>query len=77
MTTLKQRLLAALTNTGQSYAELAAKVGGNPTVADMNRALRALEAAGQASRYYQRPSGARTSRAVDRRTGPHVFWRCP
>jgi biotin operon repressor len=48
MKTMKQRLHDALTTEGQSYAELATKIGGSPSVSALNKNLRKLEADGLA-----------------------------
>lgn len=75
MKTIKQRLLDALTTEGQSYEELAAKIGGNPAIRYMNRYLTQLEAEGLAVRY--KPERARFSgrKPVDRMHSPKVLWR--
>ena len=75
MTTIKQRLLAALTPKGQSYQQLAARIGGCPSKSYMNRYLTQLEAEGLAVRY--KPERIRFSgrKPVDRRNSPKVLWR--
>jgi len=75
MKTIKQRLLDALTTEGQSYAELATRIGGHPTKQTMNKYLRQLEAAGLAVRYPMERGKFCGSKPVDRQRRPKVLWR--
>lgn len=73
MTTIKQRLQDALTTKGQSYEELAAKIGGNPAIRYMNRYLTQLEKEGLAARY--KPDHRAKKHDCDMQRRPKVLWR--
>lgn len=75
MTTIKQLLQGALTTEGQSYAELAAKIGGNHSTPTMNKYLRRLEAEGLAVRYPAPRAKFSGCKPVDRQRRPKVLWR--
>lgn len=75
MKTMKQRLYDALTTEGQSYAELAAKIGGKPTRSALNKNLRKLEADGLAVRGPAERGRFSGSKPVDRLRRPKVVWR--
>jgi biotin operon repressor len=75
MKTMKQRLYDALTTDGQSYAELAAKIGGNPAISALNKNLRKLEADGLAVRCPADRGRFSGSKPVDRLRRPRVLWR--
>ena len=73
MKTIKQRPLDALTTEGQSYAELAARIGGNPAIRYMNRYLTQLEKDGLAAQY--RPDYRAKKHDCDMQRRPKVLWR--
>ena len=74
-TTIKERLQDALTTEGQSYAELASKIGMKLAQSHLNKCLRQLEAEGLAVRYPASRAKFSGCKPVDRQRRPHVVWR--
>jgi predicted transcriptional regulator len=71
--TFRDKVLAALTEAGQTYPQLQAIVGGARS--QVGKALRDLEESGLARREkVERPRDRRTSRSVDWHRMPKVVW---
>jgi predicted transcriptional regulator len=69
----RERVLAALTESGQTYPELHAAVGG--ATSQINKALRQLEEMGLARRErVERPTSRAGRRYLDWQRTPKVVW---